>query len=169
MQAVLASPAQRLAIVFGKVAGSTVLATAQGLLFLLLAPLSGVPLTLLSFFGVAGMLLLVALGLSGFGLLMAWPLDSTQGFHAVMNLLLMPMWFLSGALFPASGAASWIAWLVHLNPLTYGLAAIRHVMYGDAAARIAGDLPSPVLSVCVSVGFAVLTLALSVRVVSRRN
>ncbi|MGB0715552.1 MAG: ABC transporter permease [Phycisphaerae bacterium] len=168
MQAVLASPSERFAIVFGKVCGSTVLATVQGLLFLLLAPLSGVPLTPLGFVALAGLLVLIAVGLSAMGLLMAWPLDSTQGFHAVMNLLLMPMWFLSGALFPASGAASWIAWLVYLNPLTYGLAAVRRTMYGQQAEEIAGAMPSLGFSMGVSAAFAVVMLFLAVRVVGRR-
>ena len=64
---------------------------------------------------------LTAMALSALGFLAAWRMDSVQGFHAVMNLLLMPMWLLSGALFPATGAAGWMRVVMDVNPLTFGL------------------------------------------------
>ena len=82
-----------------------------------------------------GVLALVAFGLSGLGFLIAWWLDSTQGFHAIMNLFLIPMWILSGALFPASGAAGWIRALMLVNPLTYGVSALRGAVLRPAAGR----------------------------------
>ncbi|MDO8629440.1 MAG: ABC transporter permease, partial [Phycisphaerales bacterium] len=88
MQAVIASPASRLAIVLGKVLGSTTLAVGQSLLFLVLAPIAGVHLTFVSVLAVTCVLVLVSLGLSGLGFLIAWPMESTQGFHAIMNLAL---------------------------------------------------------------------------------
>lgn len=103
LQAVIAAPVRRSAIVLGKVMGSTTLAVVQALLFLTLAPLSGVPLTIGSVLAMTVVLTVVGLGLSALGFLIAWPMDSTQGFHAVMNLFLIPMWLLSGAFFPASG------------------------------------------------------------------
>ena len=81
-------------------------------------------------------LALLAFGLTGLGFLIAWTLDSTQGFHAIMNLFLVPMWLLSGALFPASGAAVWMQWLMWINPLTYGVSAVRSTML---RARAAGE------------------------------
>ncbi|MEK6797548.1 MAG: ABC transporter permease, partial [Planctomycetota bacterium] len=83
LQAVIASPVRRSAVVFGKVLGSTTLAVGQSILFLLLAPLVGVPLSVASFVAVLGVLVVMSIGLSGLGLLIAWPMDSTQGFHAV--------------------------------------------------------------------------------------
>jgi ABC-2 type transport system permease protein len=166
LQGVMASPARRSAIVFGKVLGCSVLAVVQGVLFLLLAPLIGVPLTLTGLASAIGMLTLMAFGLSGLGLLMAWPLESSQGFHAVMNLVLMPMWFLSGSLFPVSGSASWVAWVVRFNPLTYGVAGIRRSLFGGAAAA---DLPSMGMALGVSFAFVVIMLVLATRVVCRRG
>jgi len=154
MQAVVAAPVHRLAIVMGKILGSTTLAVGQALVFLLLAPLAGLPLSAGSFALSAGILVVVAVGLSGLGFVIAWPMDSTQGFHAVMNLFLIPMWLLSGALFPATGAAGWIAWLMRLNPLTYGVSAIRWGMLG-AGGEAGAHGPSPAFSLMISAVFAV--------------
>src|SRR5271157_5198537 len=96
---VLVAPVPRAAIVLGKVMGGTTLAAAQGLICLVFAPLVGVHLTIASF----GVIALTALGFA-----IAWPMDSTQAFHAIINLFLIPMWLLSGALFPFSGASKWI-------------------------------------------------------------
>lgn len=166
LQAVVAAPVSRLAIVLGKVAGSTTLAVVQALLFFLLAPLVGMSLTVPGFLGALGVLIVMGLGLSGLGFLIAWPMRSTQGFHAIMNLFLIPMWLLSGALFPAAGASSWIGWLMRVNPLTYGVAWLRRVMYiGDPTQ--AGALPGATVSAIVTVLFAVATIVLAARLVKR--
>jgi len=59
----------------------------------------------------------------------AWRMDSVQGFHAILNLVLIPMWLLSGAVFPAAGAAPWVQWIMRLNPLTYAVSALRRALY----------------------------------------
>jgi ABC-2 type transport system permease protein len=96
---------------------------------------------------------LVAFGLTSLGLVIAWRLESTQGFHAVMNLILLPMWVLSGAFFPATGVPGWLGWTMRLNPLTYGMAALRRCLYlGNPAA--AGPVPhlTPALGIIVLFG-----------------
>ena len=95
-----------------------------------LAPFIGIFISPATGFEMAGVLFIVAFGLTGLGFLIAWPMESTQGFHAIMNLFLIPMWLLSGALFPDSGAAGWVKWIMRLNPLTYGVAAVRNVLFG---------------------------------------
>lgn len=130
---VLVSPAPRASIVLGKVAGGTTLAVAQGTLFLLLAPLAGLRLSLSNVVAALGAMFLVSFGLTALGFCVAWRLDSTHGFHALVNLLLVPMWLLSGALFPASGASLWVSWVMRLNPLTYGVALVRHALGVGAA------------------------------------
>lgn len=167
LQGVIASPAPRAAIVLGKVLGSTTLAVGQALLFLTVAPLAGVPLSVGGAVAVFAILLVLGVGLSGLGFLIAWPMDSTQGFHAIMNLFLVPMWLLSGALFPRTGASSWIGWIMTINPLTYGVAAVRRAMY-DASDPAAVALPSMALSIAVVVVFAIVMVALSARAVARR-
>src|SRR5207247_1776070 len=100
-----------------------------GLLFLLFAPLVGVRPTPA---GVAAALLIMAVvsfALTALGFCIAWRMSSTQGFHAIMNLFLMPMWFLSGALFPVENASAPLRWVMRLNPLTYGLTGLRQALY----------------------------------------
>lgn len=168
LQAVVAAPVRRGAIVLGKVLGSTTLAVGQSLLFLLLAPLSGVPLSATSAIALLGVLIVVGLGLSALGFLIAWPMESTQGFHAIMNLFLLPMWLLSGALFPSSGASVWIQWIMAANPLTYGVASVRHALYHGNTAAVA-DLPSLGVSLGVTAGFAAVMIVLASKAVGRRG
>ena len=120
LQAVMASPAPRGAIPIGKILGSASLAFFQSFLFILMGLALGMRFPGFHFADVTAAVLLSSLLFSTLGFLMAWQFRSIQGFHAVMNLLLMPMWFLSGALFPAESAAGWIRFLMHLNPLYYG-------------------------------------------------
>lgn len=167
LQAVIAAPVRRTAIVLGKVMGSTTLAVMQAMLFLLLAPLSGIPLTVGSVLAVAVVLTIVGVGLSALGFLIAWPMDSTQGFHAVMNLFLIPMWLLSGAFFPASGASRWLAWVMTVNPLTYGVAAVRHALY--LGRDNVATTPSPMVSIVVTIGFAVVMIVLAGRVATAKG
>ena len=130
LQGVLVAPVPRTTIVLAKILGSTALALMQAVVFLCIAPLTYGFLGIATFAALVGILAMLAFGLSGLGFLLAWRLDSTQGFHAIMNLFLVPMWMLSGALFPASGATSWIRGLMWVNPLTYGVSALRQTIYG---------------------------------------
>ena len=102
------------------------------------------------------MLVALSIGLTGLGFFFAWWLNSVQGFHSVMNIVLMPMWLLSGAIFPAEGAAAWVRWVMVINPLSYGLTALRHYL-APAGVEVAG----PSLGVCwaVTLLFAAVTLA----------
>jgi ABC-2 type transport system permease protein len=165
-QAVLVAPVGRSTIVMGKMLGSTSLALIQGILFLALAPFVGVapsalPLTIV-------LLALVAFGLTGLGYVLAWSLDSTQGFHAIMNLFLIPMWLLSGAVFPASGAPGWLQWVITVNPLTYGVGLVRWSLYGpEAYASL--DAPDPGLSLVVVIAFALLTFVLALKVTLKKS
>lgn len=168
LQGVLVAPVGRSAIVLGKVLGSTTLAVVQAMLFFMLAPLAGVPLSFESAVSVFGVLLVVGVGLSALGFLIAWRLDSTQGFHAVMNLFLIPMWLLSGAFFPATGASGWLRWMMALNPLTYGVSALKHAIYLRSD-RFAHSLPSVPLSIAVTVGFALVMVMLAARATARRS
>jgi ABC-2 type transport system permease protein len=168
LQGVLAAPVPRPSIVLGQALGCTTLGVLQGLILLPLAPLVGVPLTAAAALAVAGVMVLVAFGLTSLSLVIAWRLDSTQGFHAIMNLLLLPMWFLSGAFFPAAGAPAWLLFAIWVNPLTYGLAAIRRCLY-LANPAAAGAVPGLGVSLAVAVGFAIVAFAAAVAVAVRRR
>jgi ABC-2 type transport system permease protein len=156
-----------MSIVLGKTLGGTILATLQGLLFLLLAPTIGIKLSLLSIVFAIGIMLLLSFALTALGICIAWRMSSTAGFHAIMNLFLMPMWLLSGALFPISGALGAMKWIMLANPLTYGLAAMRAALYwGHSAIASAG--PSFLTSLMISIVFAVLMFGLAATVARGR-
>src|SRR5271157_1805142 len=129
---VLVAPVSRSVIVLGKVLGGATLATLQGLIFLVFAPAVGVHFTLVSFGLTVLAIFLVAFSLTALGFIIAWPMDSTQAFHAIINLFLIPLWLLSGSLFPLSGASLWIRLLMRINPLTYGTDALRMLLYPGA-------------------------------------
>ncbi len=167
LQGVLVAPVARATIVLGQALGCTALAVLQGVLFLLLAPLAGVSLSVASVVSVTGVMVAAAFGLACLGLAIAWRLDSTQGFHAIMNLLLLPMWVLSGAFFPAAGVPAWLGWAMRLNPMTYSLAAIRRCLY-LATPAAAGAVPGLALSVGATIVFGILAFAAAGLVATRK-
>jgi ABC-2 type transport system permease protein len=167
LQGVLVSPLSRGGIVLGQALGGTTLAVLQGVLFLALAPLVGIPLSLGSFVAVTGVITAIAFALTSLGLVIAWRMESTQGFHAIMNLILMPIWLLSGAFFPAAGAAGWLGWLMQLNPLTYGMAALRRCLYFGAPAAV-GPVPGLATSLVVTAVFCGVAFA-GATAVARRS
>jgi ABC-2 type transport system permease protein len=167
LQGVLVSPSPRLAIVLGKVLGGASIATIQGILLLLFWPLlAGFPGFGWMVLAVA-LLFVIAVGVTGIGLCFAWPMDSTAGFHAVMNLVLMPMWFLSGAMFPMESAPGWLKWVMWVNPMTYGQSALQQVMHGGNS-PVAGLIALPV-AIAATAGVAVGALALGTWVVGKSS
>jgi ABC-2 type transport system permease protein len=166
LQSVLVAPVPRSAITLGKILGGTSLAMIQALIFLLLAPTVGIRLSMEKLISLTGILFLVAFALTAVGFLIAWRMDSTQGFHAIMNLFLMPMWLLSGSFFPASGAPKWIRIIIHANPLTYGVGAMRRVLYLESP-RAAFDLPSLTVCLAVSLLFGMAAFAATTLVANR--
>jgi ABC-2 type transport system permease protein len=159
LQGVLVAPVSRASIVLGQALGGTTLAVFQGALCLALAPLAGIGLGASEALAAVGVMALVAFGLVNLGLVIAWRMESTQGFHAIMNLVLIPIWLLSGAFFPLEGAAAPLGWVMRLDPLTYGLAALRHCLAPEAG--VAG-LPALGPSLLLTAAFAVATLAAAV-------
>ncbi len=155
LQGVLVAPIGRSSIVLGQTLGGTVLALVQGILFLVLAPVAGISLSAIGVLAVTAVMFLVSFGLTSLGLVIAWRLDSTQGFHAIMNLILLPMWVLSGAFFPATGAPKWIEWIMRVNPLTYGMAAVRRCLYLGGPVD-AGAVPALGASLVITVVFCLL-------------
>jgi ABC-2 type transport system permease protein len=157
LQAVLVAPVGRFALVVGKIFGGATLALIQGTIFLAFAPVIGVSLNLASALWIFAVMFLVAFALTGLGFIIAWQLNSTQGFHAIMNLFLIPLWLLSGAVFPAAGAPKWLGWIMRANPLSYGVTALRQGLYWHTHARSASALV--VTTVFAAVMFALANLA----------
>ena len=140
----LVSPAPRTSMVLGKILGSATLAWIQGMIFLAFAPLAGVRIEAGEIIVAAGVIFLVAFALTGLGFTIAWRMDSTAGFHAIMNLLLVPMWMVSGSLFPMATAHGWVKAIMWINPLTYSIALLNHTLRlpnasPGAALKLRGD------------------------------
>jgi ABC-2 type transport system permease protein len=107
---------------------------------------------------------LVSFSLTALGFAIAWPLDSTQAFHAIINLFLIPLWLLSGALFPLSGASIWMRAIMYANPLTYGVEALRTLMYPEY--NNAFSLTSSILTLVL---FALFMFGLAFVLANRRT
>lgn len=153
LQSVLVSPAPRWTMVLGKIIGGTAIALLQGLVFLLLGLTIGIQFHPAMLATLAAFMAVAAFGLTALGFVLVWRMDSTQGFHAVMSLLQIPMWLLSGAFFPAESA--WLKPIMALNPLTYGVAGMRRILYwNDASATLPGNLPTMTTCWIVTLGFA---------------
>jgi ABC-2 type transport system permease protein len=161
---VLVAPVSRSAIVLGKVLGGTTLATIQGLIFLLFAPLVGVHMDVGSFLLVVVAVFLISFALTALGFAIAWPMDSTQAFHAIINLFLIPLWLLSGALFPLSGASGWLRVIMRVNPLTYGVEALRDLLYPSSQGEF-----SLVASMSTLLLFSLFMFGLTFLMVNRRS
>lgn len=168
LQGVLVAPVPRPAIAAGKVLGGATLAWLQSVIFLALAPLSGIRLTISSALAAAGVLAVLGIALTAVGFAFAWKVDSVQGFHAVMNLLLVPMWLLSGAFFPPSGAPGWLAAVMRVNPLTYGVAALRWALYGSAP-EVGTGLPGPTVALGVTILAAIAAFGFDLLVMRRKR
>jgi ABC-2 type transport system permease protein len=164
LQGVLVAPVPRSAIALGKILGGTTLGWGLAVLFLLLGPLAGVGYSFGQFVATVAVLFLVALSVTGLGFTMAWLMDSTAGYHGLMMAGLMPMLLLSGAFFPMEQAHPLLEWIRWVDPMTYGVGALRYALHGEAPGV-------PPLWICLlgTVLFAMLTFGLGTLVVTRRS
>lgn len=168
LRSVLVAPVSRLSLVGGKLLGGTTLALLQGLILVLLAPTVGISLSPAKLLLLAGVLVLISFALTGAGFLAAWWFDSVQGFHAVANLFLIPLWMLSGALFPASGAAPWVRWIMKVNPLTYAVSALRRALYLETP-QTGIEGPALALSLTITTGFAAVAVLAALWAANRHS
>ncbi len=174
LREMLVAPVGRGSLVVGKTLGGASIATAQGTIMLVLAPLIGVHLTALLVVEVIGLELLMAVAMTTFGVFVASRIQRIEAFQVVMQLVLFPMLFLSGALFPLEGLPGWLAVLTRINPLTYAVDPLRRVVFAAqnmppaAAARFATGVTIfgytlPIsLEIGIVCGFAALFLVLGV-------
>ncbi len=167
LQAVLAGPASRAGMVVGKALGSASVALTQAALFLVLAPAAGFPLRHVDWPLLAAALGLVALGLAALGFAVAWVIDNVQGYHAVQMTVLVPLWALSGAMFPPVGGHPLLTAIMAANPVSYAVAAVRTALHGGVAPAGTVLVASPAAQLAVVGGFAAAAVALAVATASR--
>jgi len=161
---VMVAPVPRSAIVLGKVLGGTTLAAIQGMIFLLFAPFAGIHLKVPQVLLVAVVVFLVSFALTALGFAIAWPMDSTAAFHGIINLFLIPLWLLSGAMFPITRASGWIRVVMYMNPLTYGVEALRALLY--PAMETPFPLPSSIATLLL---FSLVMFSLAFLMANRRS
>lgn len=166
LQSVLVSPVSRAGLVLGKLLGGTLLASIEGVILLPLAPLIGIRIDWLQAILLIAILLLISFGLTALGFVFAWRINSIQGFHAIMNVFLIPMWLLSGALFPISGASRWVAWVMRINPLTYNMVVLQRVLYANHP-LVTGQMPGMGVALGVTLAFGAVMFFLAIGVASK--
>lgn len=126
----LVAPVSRGALIAGKAIGGALVATAQGSIMLVLSPLVGIELTVLVVLQALGAAAIMAFSLTSFGLFIASHVTRMEAFQTIMQLVLLPMLFLSGALFPINDLPGWLGVLTRLNPVTYAIDPLRRIILG---------------------------------------
>lgn len=130
LKEVLVAPISRWSIVVGKALGGSTVAVIQGCILLSLAPLIGVKLSLIIIIKSIMAMFLIAFAMSAMGIVIAARMKEMEGFQMVVNFVIMPIFFLSGALFPLDHLPEWLSILTRADPLTYGVDLLRGVLIG---------------------------------------
>lgn len=160
MKEMLVAPISRLSIVIGKAISGTLISVAQAIIILVLIPFLGISLSAAQFIEVILIAILVSFCITSLGILIAVRLTSFDGFNIIMNFLVMPMFFLSGAMYPVSSMPDILRHLTYLNPLTYGIDAFKHMLLIDAAPPLGPEFPLALNILIVAVvAIVMLTLA----------
>jgi ABC-2 type transport system permease protein len=172
LKEVLVAPIDRSAIAIGKALGGSTQAMAQGLILLVLAPIVGVRLSPLAVLELIPLIFVLAFALTTLGVVLASGMKSMQGFQAVMNFLMMPIFFLSGALFPLGNLPWWMTLLTRIDPAAYGIDPIRRVILGASgipplvtdrlALTVGGQILPLLVEVGMVLGFGFVMLAIAV-------
>jgi ABC-2 type transport system permease protein len=158
LKEVLVSPAPRGAVAIGKVLGGATVAMLQSVILIALSPLLGVVPSVVLVLELLLLCFLISVAITSLGVAIAARMRSMQGFQMIMNFLVMPMYFLSGAMFPVATAPVWMRPLMKVDPLTYGVAALRGVVWAAADVEAAAAELSPGTNVAV-LGLAALLLS----------
>jgi ABC-2 type transport system permease protein len=160
LKEMLVAPISRLSIVVGKAISGTAISVAQAVIILVLVPFLGIALTAVQFIEVVAVAVLVSFCITSFGILIAARLTSFDGFNIIMNFLVMPMFFLSGAMYPVSSMPDVLRQLTHINPLTYGIDAFKHVLLRNATPPLGPEFPVTLdIAVVITISAVMLTLA----------
>jgi len=149
LKEILVAPLGRSGIVLGKAVGSATVAVMQGIVMLVLAPILGVTLTPMLVVKLVPLLIVLSVSLSGLGILVASRMRSQQGFQIIVQIIIFPLIFLSGVFFPVNNVPTWLEAISKINPLTYGVDAIRQLFLGGEIAATGGGNGSYVIGVTV--------------------
>jgi len=162
LQSVQAAPGSRAALVVGKSLGSASVALTQAGLFLVLAPAAGFAWTSIDWPVLVAALAFAAIGLAAIGFAVAWGLDHVQGYHAIQMTVLVPLWVLSGAMFPAPQGHPVLAAALRANPLAHAVSAVRRALAGASAPGVLPGSAARDLALCALFAASALALAIAV-------
>ncbi|HZT06298.1 MAG TPA: ABC transporter permease [Chloroflexota bacterium] len=160
LKEVLVAPVSRWSVAVGKALGGASQAVMQGSILLILAPLAGVPLSWDLVLRMVPIMALLAFALTSLGIVIAARMKTMEGFQVVMNFLVMPMFFLSGALFPLQQAPAWLSVLTHIDPVAYGVDPLRRVVGATLSASAQAASGIEWLGHGLTIGEEVAVLAL---------
>jgi ABC-2 type transport system permease protein len=160
MKEMLVAPISRLSIVVGKAISGTFISVAQAVIILVLIPFLGIHLSVMQFLEVVAVSILVSFCITSLGILIAARLTSFDGFNIIMNFLVMPMLFLSGAMYPVTAMPALLRQLTMFNPLTYGIDAFKHVLLRNGTPPLGPEFPLTLdLVVVTMISIIMLTFA----------
>ncbi len=162
LKEILVAPLSRPSIVLGKSLGISTHALIQGVILLILSFVVGVSMTPMIFLASVFIIVLISSGLAGVGLTIASFTDSMEGFNLIMSFIVLPMFLLSGALFPITGLPTWLQAAVYVNPLTYGVDALRYIILGEAVLPLG-------INILVLIIFAIITISVSAILFSKKE
>jgi len=154
MKEMMVAPVSRLTIVVGKLLAGAIVTSVQAVVTLAFAPLVGVTFSVVTFLALLGLILLTSVGVVGLALCMAARMRTLEGFGNVANFVALPLFFLSGSMYPLEHVPGWLLPVVAVNPITYAVDAMRQVAVGTEGHAMALDLGVLAL-------FAALTAALA--------
>jgi ABC-2 type transport system permease protein len=140
LKEILVAPISRMSIVLGKAMGGATTAILEGLLILMLSFIVGISLSFIQIVVLIPIMFLISLGYNGFGLSFASLMESFEGFQGIMSFIIMPTFFLSGALWPLTNAPQWLQILSLCNPLTYGVDAMRQIILHEGQFPLSVDI-----------------------------
>ena len=172
LKEVMVAPVSRTSVALGKVAGGSTVAMFQGILMLSFAPILGIKLTVGQLAALIGLMLLLAAVMTSLGILIAARQRTMEGFHMIMNFILLPLFFLSGAFFPLQGVPLWMEWVSKIDPVTYGIDPLRSVALRESLpAAILQDLTlhSVETNIVVMLAFGVAFLVPAIWLFSKQD
>ena len=167
MKEILVAPVSRLTIVIGKALSGSIVSTLQAVIVLLLFPLLGLKLGVTDIISAVFICMLVSFSVSAFGIVIATFYESYESFSAIMNFIIMPMFFLSGAMYPVKLLPEALRFAAKLNPLTYGVDALKHVISPLAHGPMSPDF-SIVTDLAVIVALSVIFVFAGAKAFERR-
>ncbi|MFH0852204.1 MAG: ABC transporter permease [bacterium] len=172
LKEILVAPIPRTSISIGKALGAATIASLQGLILLIIAPFIGVQLHIFTIIQLFGLMIILSFAIAGIGLLIASLMKTTETFGLVMQVLVFPMFFLSGAFFPLTNVPTWMTVISRINPLTYGVDAMRRVILDNVVSQkvLSSLVVFPLMvNLLFLIGFSVVMISAAVLAFNRKS